>query len=117
MNRRGFLGALLKGAVAVTVASKIPAEWIPVREVRECVALEYLRKRYNEYCAPPVFPDNMPTALVVGQELWDAAETEMVANTRFLYTRERETRPHIMFKGTPLVAEGHGWRIVRFEHA
>jgi hypothetical protein len=116
MNRRGFLGALATGLVGACVATKVPTGWLP-EPVRRTAAREYMRKAYNEYARGVVM--NHPRAMLVGRELYEAYEGELVAMERFVWVdREAESAglPTLAFKGAHVLAHPltglRGWEVL-----
>lgn len=129
MNRRAFLTRVVKGAAAAAVLAHVPVEWVPrAAGLQDCVALSYLRERFNQYMqgkfALGVSLDHAcPDRIVVGRDLYEAAEKEMTDNCLhlrvFTDAQAREgspKQPTMMFKGARMTYEGRGWRIISMEN-
>jgi hypothetical protein len=116
MNRRAFLQRVCGGLVATAVVTKIPTAWIP-EKVQVYAACEFLRKAFNRHVAARVesgaeFFDAVPHHMTAGRELYEAYESELTPNMRFMSGDPRDrARPNLAFKGVRLYKEGRGWRV------
>lgn len=118
VSRRSFLTRVVQGAAAAVVLAHVPIEWVPqVGGVRRYAALEYLRAEYNK--ASRGLGNHVPSLVVVGRDLYEAAENEMIACTyetfghRGLFIRSGMPEGRsMMFKGAALTYRGRGWRIL-----
>ena len=83
ISRRGFFGALATAAVGACLATKIPTSFLP-QPVRYRAACEYLLKKYHAHTKGlGVSAEKWPKAILVGRELYEAYESELVPMERF----------------------------------
>ena len=120
LSRRGFLGALATAAVGACVATKIPTSILPAR-VRTYAACEFLREKYNAWWMGRSggytdFSAPRPEMMLVGRELFQAYEGEIVAlEAAFIDLRHRDF-DILKFKGagvmTHELASLRGWDVM-----
>lgn len=116
LNRRTFLTRIAQGAAAAVVFAHVPMEWVPkIGGARRYVALEYLRTELNRFTRGLRMKD-YPELMVVGRDLYEAAENEMVYATRdtlgIFVPTDMPFGRSIMFKGLALTYRGRGYRIL-----
>lgn len=112
LSRRCFIKAVSAAAVAGAVAIKLPAPWLPTLALKRETALEYLRRSYNDFRNAN---GRDPKVILVGQELFDAAESQMVANMRFVEFGESgdgHLSRSLKFKAAVLRISCSGWQVV-----
>lgn len=117
MNRRFFITRVTQGVAAAVVLAHVPIQWVPnIGGVKKGVALDYLRKAYNEWCAGK--GGRHPYVIIVGRDLYEAAESEMICNSRIiegggLFIKNGfEHHGGLAFKDAALTYRGPGWHIV-----
>lgn len=90
-----------------TVAINLPTTVFPA-EVRSTSAINWMRAAYNNICK--CNKGKHPTSATVSTDLYEALESEFVANMRFTES-VRAPEPSIMFKGIRVYksAQGGGW--------
>lgn len=116
MNRRGFLGALATGLVGACVATKIPTSLLP-QPVRYRAACEFLLKHYHAHTKglAVIGGAGWPNAILVGRELYEAYESELVAVEVF-GGGEPDDFYSLRFKAAHVVAHPltglHGWDVM-----
>lgn len=101
-TRRGFLGLLATGTVTACLATKIPTAWLP-EAIQTRAACEFLRQKVNDWLGKYGW-DYPPKVIVADGALFDAYDSELVANERFVLAR-MEPRPGermLTFKGIPV---------------
>ena len=115
LGRRGFFGALATAAVGACIATKIPTAFLP-QPIRYRAACEYLSQRYHAYTKGLSFAaGNWPRAMLVGRELYEAFESELVAIEAFTdaATPQIET---LRFRGAVVVSHSltglTGWDVM-----
>ena len=111
-TRRGFLGLLATGAVGACVAAKIPTSLLPA-PVRARAACEFLREHYHAYCRGGA--GRHPWAFLVGRELFEAYESELVAIEAFMEAAAPQIET-LRFKGAAVASHSltglTGWDVM-----
>lgn len=103
ISRRGFFGALATAAVGACVATKIPTAFLP-QPVRSRAAVEYLLKHYRAHTEGAGLSGEWPRAMLVGRELYEAYESEVVALEGGRYQQDDAFGPSLVFKGAIVLA-------------
>lgn len=110
MNRRAFLQRFGIGLAAAAALASVPVsalEALSITEAGRRCAIEFLRKRYNEYVRGRS-SDAMPLSMRVPPGLFAAYEGELTVCERFIPNEDArgEYAPRgLMFKGTALFAD------------
>lgn len=110
MNRRAFITRLASATVGVAAVLHVPASVLAptpaaARFIRDG-AIERLRAAYLAYQRKH---GDWPDVIVVGRELYEAYEGELVACQRFMSTQFGHRS--LMFKGAAVLEGGAGWAI------
>lgn len=115
MNRRAFLTAFGKAAVATALVTGLPIGWIPA-EPRRYAAIDFLVKAWRDYMKGRSSRE-CPDVMFAGQDLFDGYYHEVLANMRYLnngmagpFTDTRDPRENLMFKAGRLInTKKPGW--------
>lgn len=117
MNRRVFLRRFAAGVVGAAVLAHIPASVIKaaprLAEPARLWACERLRTAYFDYMkAHGGGMQSLPAGFRVGRQFFELYEGELTANLRFVdFELEQRGWRTLMFKGVPVMADGHGYHI------
>ncbi len=99
LTRRGFLGFLATSAVSACVVVKLPTAWVP-EPVRRYAACDFMRATVNDWCG---LYGHAPDRLRTGVALYEAYESELTANMRFVRGDEATPpRRCLTFKAMPV---------------
>jgi hypothetical protein len=113
MNRRDFLTRFGIGVGAALVLAKLPESAITgltTGQAAQRCAMEFMRHRWNAITKGKSSKE-IPRAFVIGQELYDAFQSELTPCERFIPEDigPRFGPPVLVFKSSYIVAKGHGW--------
>lgn len=110
MNRRNFLTRVAKGAAAAVVLAHVPISWAPAGQFRHYWALAYIDAEHKKFMRGKSIHEH-PELILVGRDLYEAAEGEMIVNYRFTTTDQEYRDRSLMFRASILSYEGRGWRV------
>jgi hypothetical protein len=115
MKRRRFLQLLAGGVVGTAAALHAPGWVLSSTAPGRKLACEYLRTQYLAFVQ---LHHKAPYRIVVGKDLYDAFEGELVANERFIEKLstlreqyEALSPEHLLFKAARVQWLGPGWDV------
>lgn len=105
MIRRRFLQLLVGGVIGTAATLRLPGALVGKTAIGRRSACEYVRRAFNEYCDTHHGP---PYMLVLEHDLYDALDSELVANQRYVVSGRLTPREayealmpeHMLFKGS-----------------
>ncbi len=108
INRRSFLRGLATALIAVHIPVKI-VQTLAGPEAAQDSIIAMLVREYNTIMKGRGF-SHSPRYLIVGQDLMDAYEGELIVNSRFLdVDLVKQGYRSLKFKSITMVSDGPGW--------